>query len=138
MDAGLAQRRATAALVVAVALLTYGCGLTQTPFARTAEEVGSEFAAAAQTLDQLHGGRLTAAYARAAFEAYGEQLNGVDQELPRLEGAPDEGTVGGLVATYRSAFAVVDGPCLDSGCDWQAQSETLHGASESFLAASGG
>ncbi|MDQ3880627.1 MAG: hypothetical protein M3295_06115 [Chloroflexota bacterium] len=124
-----------AVLVVATAA---GCGMTQSSFARTAGEVGSEFAAARETLRLQHDGRLSAAYATSAFTSYEAQLTGKDHGLAGLDGAPERGTVDRLVRLYRSAMEAVGAPCLDDSCDWRGQAHALADASAAFLEAAGG
>lgn len=130
-----ARRIATAFICcLALSLLT-GCANTQSAFTRTASDTGSAFAAASYTLAQLHHSRTTAAYARSSFVNFQSQLQGTDQRLPTLPGAPDRQTIQRLLALYQPAMRVVNAPCLDAACDWRSQITRLDRASSAFLEA---
>jgi hypothetical protein len=126
---GLAQ------LALAV-VLAGGCaapaGWTETPFAREASSGASSFSAAATLLDAAHTGRLTNAYVRGAFVNLAESVDGLDRRLSELEGRPDAAAVQRLTAQYRMARAALDGPCIDAGCDWRAQVDTLEAAASAL------
>lgn len=126
------------ALLLALALIAgAGCALAQSGFARTAGNAGAAFAAAAVTLRFAHEGKLTAAYARASFVNYRAELDGLDARLPAQDGAPDAHTLRGLLDLARLALRVVDAPCLDTRCDWQAQVAAMRRASAALLKAGG-
>jgi hypothetical protein len=107
----MARRRRPLLVTMGLAAALAACGWTKSEFARTAEEAGSAFAAAAATLRLEHEGRLTVPYLRSAFEVYRSQLDGLD------------------------AFPELERPCADGGCDWAAQMTLLAEAGEDFAAA---
>lgn len=115
--------------------LLAGCAFTQSAFARTASNTGSAFAAASYTLAQLHQGHITAAYARSSFVNFQSELQGINQQLPSQQGAPDHQTVQRLLALYQPAMRAVNIPCLDATCDWGSQIAQLDRASRAFLEA---
>lgn len=136
---GLAHTRGAAfglACCLALSLLA-GCAFTQSAFTRTANNTASAFAAASYTLAQLHTGRLTAAYARSSFVNFQSELQGIDQQLPSQQGAPDPRTIERLLALYQPAMRAVNAPCLDATCDWGSQIAQLDRASRAFLEAAG-
>lgn len=112
---------------------TTGCQLTQSAFTRTAGNAGSAFAAASTTLSYLHEGKISRAYAESSFVNYASELDGLDQTLPSLSGAPDARTLRHLLNLYKPAMQVVNSPCLNESCDWRAQVATLDSASKAFL-----
>ncbi|HEX3272504.1 MAG TPA: hypothetical protein VHR15_17800 [Ktedonobacterales bacterium] len=120
---------------LALCLALSGCAATQSDFTRQTASAGGEFAAAALTLAGAHQGRLTFAYARGSFVNYQSQLDGLDAQLPGLQGAPDEASVHHLLALYAPAMRAVEQPCLDTACDWRAQVNALNRASAAFLRA---
>jgi len=131
-------RRTAFGLACCLALsLLAGCAYTQSPFARTASNVGSGFAAASYTLALLHHDHLTAAYARSSFVNFQSELQGVDQQLPSQQGAPDSQTIQRLLTLYHQAMRAVNAPCLASTCDWGSQIAQLDRASRAFLEAAG-
>ena len=123
-------------LLVLVAMVT-GCQLTQPAFARTAGNAGSAFAAAETTLSYAHEGKITYAYASSSFVNYQSELDGLDQSLPSLQGAPGKQVVRHLLALYKPAIQAVDAPCLNESCNWRAQVAALNRASKAFLEAGG-
>lgn len=118
------------ALVLALAACSAPSGWTQTPFAREASDAGSTLSAAAELLEAAHTGRLTNRYVRGAFVNLSEQVEGVDSKLPTLEGRPDDATVASLAAGVRAAQPVLASPCVDTGCDWHAQVDTLRSTAD--------
>lgn len=135
---GLWHHRAIFALVfVALLLVTSGCQLAQSSFARTANNAGAAFAAASLTLSYVHEGKITYAYARSAFMSYQNELQGLDQQMPSQAGAPDMQTIRLLLDAYRPAIQVVNQPCLDASCNWRSQLASLDRASKAFLKAGG-
>jgi hypothetical protein len=132
----MAKRRGGVALLLGLFILA-GCNWTQSAFIRTASQTGSTFTAAATTLRDAHEGRLSNGYAASSFENYRSQLEGLDQQLPQQQGAPDARTLQRLTALYHSAWRVVTQPCLASGCDWRGQVATLERAGAAFQEASG-
>jgi hypothetical protein len=130
--------RASIVILLALALIAgAGCALAQSAFARTAGNAGAAFAAAAVTLRFAHEGKLTAAYARASFVNYRAELDGLDARLPTQDGAPDARTLRRLLDLARPALRVVDAPCLDTRCAWQAQVAAMRRASAALLKAGG-
>src|SRR5438876_6164996 len=75
-------------LLLVLVEMTTGCQLSQPAFTRTAGNAGSAFAAAATTLSYAHEGKITYAYASSSFVNYQSELDGLDQTLPSLQGAP--------------------------------------------------
>ena len=120
-------------LALLFAMLTLaGCGWTESGYVRMAGDAGSTLAAAATTLRDAREARVTAAYARSSFAGYQQQLQGLEQQLPRQDGAPDQQTVQRLLALYRPAALAVAHPCLEGDCAWQAQVAALERASQAF------
>ena len=120
-------------LLLVLCITTVGCQLTQSAFTRTAGNAGSAFAAASTTLTYLHEGKISKGYAASSFVNYASELDGLDQTLPSLAGAPDARTLQRLLNLYKPADRVVDAPCLDASCDWRAQVAALDRASKAFL-----
>ncbi len=111
-----------------------GCTFTQNAFTRTANNTGSAFAAAEETLTYAHEGKITYSYTSSSFENYQSELQGTEQALTS-QGATDKQTLHKLLVLYSSAIQVVDAPCLRSTCNWQQQVVTLQHASQAFLEA---
>ena len=120
-------------LLLILSVMTVGCQLTQSAFVKTAGDAGSGFAAASTTLTYLHQGKISKGYAASSFINYASELDGLDQTLPSLAGAPDSRTLQRLLNLYKPADRVVDAPCLDASCDWRAQVAALDRASKAFL-----
>jgi hypothetical protein len=120
-----------------VVLVVSGCSFTQPGFARTADNAGGAFSAAATTLTYFHQGKLSRAYAISSFVNYESELSGLDQQLPSQQGAPAQSTVQRLIALYRPAMRAVEQPCLDASCDWRGQVAALERASRAFVGVSG-
>src|SRR5205807_4333798 len=119
-------------------LLTFtSCQFTQSAFAKTTGDAGAAFAAASTTLSYAHEGKITYAYATSSFVNYQSELDGLDQQLPSQQGAPDKRTVQHLLDLYRPAMQAVIQPCLEESCHWQAQVAALNRASQAFLMAGG-
>ena len=125
-------------LVAAASLVLVGCsGITQTAFQRTAREAAGTLAAAAETLTAVQEGRLTEAYARASFVSFAETVQGVGEELPSMDGAPETGTTDRLGRELHDVELLLRDPCLESaGCDASAQIRQLKAVSEDLLRAS--
>jgi hypothetical protein len=117
-------------LVFATAVGLPGCAATPSAFAQRADEAGETLAAAAATLDYARHGKLTAAYARASYVGYREQLRGLPGELSTLDGAPDQALVAQLVALFNAAQPALRDPCLSDDCDGRAQLVALQQASQ--------
>lgn len=130
-------RWAALLLVLAAVVSADGCSATRTPFSRAAADAGSTLSAAAETLKAVHSGDVTREYAQGSFVNFADQLAGVADELPQLEGAPDKGTVDGLVALLMPAVDTVGMPCLEGPCDPGTQLAALEAARDAFVAASG-
>src|SRR4030088_3586002 len=126
-----------ALLLLVLLMMATGCQLTQPAFTRTAGNAGSGFAAAETTLSYAHEGKITYAYASSSFVNYQSELDGLDQSLPSLQGAPDRHTVRHLLDLYKLAIQAVDAPCLNESCNWRAQVVALNRASKAFLEAGG-
>jgi hypothetical protein len=116
-------------------VLASGCQMTQSGFARTANNAGSAFAAASITLSYAHEGMITKAYAQSSFMNYQSELSGLDQQVPSQQGTPDKQQIEHLLDLYKPAMQVVNSPCLASTCHWQAQVAALDRASKAFLEA---
>ena len=128
-------RRAGGVLVLVVLLLTAtGCQLTRSAFANQADEVGSEFAAAAATLRYLHEGKVTRAFTEATFVNYASAVQGAGQKMVSAGGAPDDQTLQQLLQLYDRANEIIQRPCLAASCDWEQQVDTLRQASDALLA----
>ena len=123
---------------VALPLVTTGCQMTQSAFARVTSETGAELAAAATTLQYAHEGQLTHPYAQAAFEGYASALEGADQEIVAAKGAPSQEFAQHLADLAREAEAVAEQPCLTASCAWEGQVTLLQQASAELIEASGG
>jgi len=121
-----------------ILFLTFtSCQFTQSAFAKTTGDAGAAFAAASTALSYAHQGKITYAYAASSFVNYQSELNGLDQQLPSQQGAPDMRTVQHLIDLYRPAIRAVDSPCLNEACNWRTQVTVLNRASEAFLQAGG-
>jgi hypothetical protein len=118
-------------------LMTTGCQLTQSGFARTVNNTGAALAAASLTLSDMHEGKVASAYARSAFANYQSELSGLDQQLPAQKGAPNTTLVQQLLSLYRPAMHVIERPCLDTSCNWHTQLTALNRARDAFLKAGG-
>ena len=132
MNSALAHRRLTASSALAIALLVGACSSAPSDFAKKASDAASTLAAAETTIALRHGGKLTLAYARGSFVNYRDALEGVDEALPGLPGAPGDDEVAKLTALFRAAKPALDDPCLDDSCDWQSQQQALKDAAEAF------
>ena len=124
-------------LLPVLLMIVAGCQLTQTGFSRMAGDAGAAFAAASTTLQYVHEGKITAAYAASSFVNFQSELSGLDSTLPSQQGAPDKRTLQHLLDLYKQAMPAVSNPCLDSSCNWRAQVEALNRASEAFVKAGG-
>jgi hypothetical protein len=127
--------RCLAAGLLAAACLLVGCsGVTQTPFQHKATEVAGTLAAAAESLRAVQEGRLTEAYARASFVSFAEAVQGVGEELPSLDGAPEIGMTERLRRELQAVELVLREPCLaNAGCDASAQIRQLITVSQDLL-----
>jgi hypothetical protein len=81
-------------------VLASGCQMTQSGFARTANNAGSAFAAASITLSYVHEGKITNAYAQSSFMNYQSELSGLDQQLPLQQGTSDKQQIEHLLELY--------------------------------------
>ena len=129
------NRRLPALAVIAVVALS-GCEMVKSNFASQAGTAGDELAAAALTLRYVHEGKVTRPYARSAFINYREVLQGFEPKLRRATGGPSDGEVNRLIAAYLQAVPAVEDPCIDDGCDWEAQARTLEAAADELSQAS--
>jgi hypothetical protein len=130
-------RYATSGLFLLLALTMSGCNFTQPPFEQMTDNISGAFSAASTTLTYQHQGRLTRLYTTSSFENYANELNGLDQQLPSQQGAPDRARVQRLISFYQKATQAVENPCLESSCHWQEQVLALNQASKAFQEASG-
>lgn len=124
-------------LPILLLLTLTSCQFTQSAFAKTTGDAGVAFAAASTTLSYAHEGKITYAYASSSFVNYQSELDGLNQQLPAQQGAPDAHTVEHLIALYMPAIRAVDSPCLSVSCDWRTQIAALNRASQAFLQAGG-
>jgi hypothetical protein len=134
----LANAAADAVFVVVLCIAIAACSdepITETPFARTAFDAASTLSAASETLRQMHDlpPRLTVEYGKGAMINFAEQVAGVPEELPRLQGAPDPTTVDALVRQVEAAADDLEGPCLLDDCDWQSQVTRIDAAKQALL-----
>jgi len=120
---------------IAALLLLSGCVVTKTQFQNTASGAGGELAAAATTLQYVHEGRLSRAYASSAFASYRDALLITEKQLPSVPGGPGQTTVEELLKLYRPAHRAVEQPCLDDSCDWRVQVQALKKASDALVKA---
>ena len=128
------QKLGLALVLLILCSLLAACTFTQNAFTRSANNAGSAFAAAEETLTYAHEGKITYSYASSSFENYRSELQGTDQALTG-QGATDKQTLHKLLVLYSSAIKVVDAPCLNSACNWHKQVELLNQASQAFLEA---
>jgi hypothetical protein len=121
--------------LLAAACLLVGCsGVTQTPFQHRAGEAAGTLAAAAETLRAVQEGRLTEGYARASFVSFAEAVQGVGEELPSMDGAPEIGLTEPLRRELQDVELVLREPCLETaGCDVSAQIRQLKAVSQDLL-----
>src|SRR2546427_8606702 len=125
-------RKRCAGPLLLVLLTVTGCQLTQSAFSRTVGNAGAVFSAASTTLSYAHEGKITSAYAQASFVNYQSELDGLDQQLPSQQGAPDKRTVQHLLDLYRPAIQAVIQSCLEESCHWQAQGAAFKPANQAF------
>jgi hypothetical protein len=118
-------------------LILPSCQFTQSAFAKTTGDAGAAFAAASTTLSYAHQGKISYAYAASSFVNYRSELDGLDQQLPSQQGAPDMRTVQHLIDLYKPAIKAIDSPCLRVSCDWRTQIAVMNRASQAFLQAGG-
>lgn len=123
--------------IALVAVVASGCAFRKPPFANAAETAGGEFAAAAETIQYFHTGKLPRTYAEASFVSYRQALRGLDQTLRAADGAPPPEELEPLLQAIRPAQDAVARPCLDGGCDWAGQVAALRAASEALREAAG-
>jgi hypothetical protein len=124
-------------ILVFLLLVTTSCQLTQSAFAKTTNNAGAALAAASLTFSDMHQGKVTSAYARAAFANYQSELSGLDQQLLSQNGAPTAMSVQQLLSVYKPAMQVIDQPCLAASCAWHLQLVALNRARDAFLKAGG-
>jgi hypothetical protein len=116
------------------ALLAAGCAdATKTPFARAAQDAAGGFAAAAQTIEDLHAGRLTREYAAATLGVLDSGLRGAPDALRMADGAPSPDVAVQLAEEASTAARVVAAPCLDPGCDWEGQVDGLRATANALV-----
>lgn len=127
-------RKSGTCIVLLLMFLVTACSITESPFARTAGNIGSAFAAAATTLNYAHEGKITDRYAASSFMQFQSELDGTAQALTS-PGGVDAHTLHQLLALYAPAMRIVDDPCLSNSCDWRAQLAALNRASAAFLKA---
>jgi hypothetical protein len=132
------KKNYSAYFLLPVLLLTItACQFTQSAFSKMTSNAGAAFAAASTTLTYAHEGKITYAYAASSFVNYRSELDGLDQQLPSQQGAPDVRTVQRLIDLYKPAIRAVDSPCLNELCNWRTQIVVMNRASEAFLQAGG-
>src|SRR2546421_10298781 len=130
-------RKRCAGPLLLVLLTVTGCQLTQSAFSRTVGNAGAVFSAASTTLSYAHEGKITSAYAQASFVNYQSELDGLDQQLPSQQGAPDKRTVQHLLDLYRPAIQAVIQPGLEESMHLQAAVCGFERASRALLFAGG-
>jgi hypothetical protein len=132
---GAVQSALVGGLLAAACLVLAGCSaITQTPFQQSAGEAAGTLAAAAETLSAVQEGRLTEGYARASFVSFAEAVQGVGEELPSMDGAPEIGMTERLRRELQDVELVLREPCLESAdCDVSAQIRQLKAVSEDLL-----
>jgi hypothetical protein len=132
---GAVRRAFVGGLLAAECLLLVGCsGVTQTPFQHSATDAAGTLAAAAETLSAVQEGRLTEGYARASFVSFAATVQGVGEELPSMDGAPETETAERLGRELQDVELLIREPCLESaGCDASAQIRQLKAVSEDLL-----
>lgn len=123
-------------LALLLVVLVTGCDYAQTPFVRSAGEIGSTLAASALTIEYAHTGKMPEQYASASLLIYREKLASSAPSLGSLGGAPGQPSLDRLMALLEQARTAVAHPCLGSDCDWQAQVATIRQASGAFVQAS--
>ncbi|HZS75940.1 MAG TPA: hypothetical protein VFA41_04950 [Ktedonobacteraceae bacterium] len=133
----LKARALSVSFLLCLLLIASGCQFTQSAFAKTAGNVGATFSVAATTIQYVHQGKLSVAYAHSSFENYQRQLQGADSQMPNEAGVPDKQTLTHLLDLYRTAMQAINNPCLNSTCDWRSQVAQLSQASKAFVEASG-
>lgn len=117
-------------------LLLVSCQFSTSPFARATQNAGAIFAAARATLNSVHTGKMTRAYATASFAGYLDALQGTRQRLLSTQNGPERSERAHLLALYQAALPIIISPCLHAACNWQGQMATLKEAEEAFLEAS--
>ena len=133
------RSRATPRLVLGFLIAAFACAcsgpVTDTPFDRAAGAAASLTSAGAETLRAVHAepARLTVEYGQGATFNFHELLASIPDELPHLDGAPDEATMSNLVALLNAAVADLGNPCLLPDCDWQTQVSDLDAAKQALL-----
>jgi hypothetical protein len=128
--------RNRAGLTLALGAVLFACSsgpVTETPFVQAASEAASLLSAGAETLRFVHSQRFTVEYGRAATINYHELVASLPEELPHLEGAPDQATVDRLMTMLEGAVADLANPCLLQGCDWESQVSRLDQAKQALL-----
>jgi hypothetical protein len=132
---GAVQHALVGSLLAAECLLLVGCsGVIQTPFQHRAGGAAGTLAAAAETLSAVQEGRLTEGYARASFVSFAEAVQGVGEELPSMDGAPEIGMTERLRRELQDVELVLREPCLENdGCDVSAQIRQLKAVSQDLL-----
>ena len=132
--------RARLGATLALSLWLAGCSgepITETPFVRTATEAASLLSAGSYTLQYVHSepARFTVEYGAASMFNYAELVQPIPDELPTLEGAPDDASVQNLVSLVSAALADMQQPCLVGECGWQAQVDRIEAAKSALLEA---
>jgi hypothetical protein len=132
VNSTLAHPRWAASAALSLAFVVAACSWASSDFVKKASDAASTLAAAETTIRLRHEDKLTLAYARGSFVNYRDALEGLDEELPSLPGAPSEAEVAQLTALFRAAKPALEEPCLDNSCDWQSQEEALGRAADAF------
>jgi hypothetical protein len=112
------------------------CQFSTSPFAQATQNAGAIFAAARVTLNSVHTGKMTRAYATASFAGYLDALQGTRKRLLSAQNDPEQSERAHLLALYQAALPIIISPCLHAACNWQGQMATLKKAEEAFLEAS--
>jgi hypothetical protein len=121
-------------MAVSLALLLTGCipsSFAQTPYQQAVGDAAALFVSSATVIEQVHEDELDRRYADSTLALYRAHL----EELPAfagLRGAPESDEPARLAALLEDTTFIVIDPCLEDGCDWQGQVETLRQASTTF------
>jgi len=127
-------------LLAALAIFLAACSPTsyaETPFVRQASDAASALSAAAMTIDSLHNGTLDTRYAEPSIGIYRDRVRTIAPTLADQRGAPDDATLRPILDALDEAEQALDEPCLDDGCDWQAQVDALRAARDALLGVAG-
>lgn len=139
MSRSMALHRSVALIALCALLADCGSGqaITQTGFEREASDGASIMSAAAETLRFVHAtpAGMTVEYGAGSMINYLDQVVSLPDDLRGADGAPDEATLDRLNVVVQPAIAVIENPCLLSGCDYSTQVAVLDAARDALLIA---